>query len=106
MFLSVLTLHILGFEFASCLHQCTRKYCEESYEEFDYNHLDIYHYANLKFYPGRDLSIVCVKFYQKFLEIQKAFEINLRVRHCLQSGFLHYTYYDFDEKPILLLLQL
>ena len=55
-FLSVLDFHMLGFRFASCLHQCTRKYCEESFEEFDYNQLDIYHYANLKFYPGRNLS--------------------------------------------------
>ena len=44
-----------------------------------------------------------MKFYQKILEIQKALEINLRVCHCLQSNFFRYTYYDFDEKPILLL---
>ena len=34
---------------------CKRKYFEENYEEFDYNHLNIYHYANMKFYPGRNL---------------------------------------------------
>ena len=54
-FLYVFDFHILGFEFASCLRQCTRKYFEENYEEFDYNQLDIYHYANMKFYRGRNL---------------------------------------------------
>jgi len=72
MFSSILNFHILGFEFASCLRQCTRKYFEENYEEFDYNHLDFYHYANLAI-----LS-------RKILEIQKALEINVGVCHCLQ----------------------
>ena len=46
---------------------------------------------------------MCTMFYQKILEIQKALQINLGVCHCLQSGFLHCTYYDFDKKPLLLL---
>ena len=39
-----------------------------------------------------------MKFYQKILEIPKALEINLRDCHCLR-----YIYYDFKEKPNLLL---
>ena len=65
--------------------------------------LKIYHYANLKILSWKKSVLMCMEFYQKSSKIWKALEINLRVCHCLSSGFLRYTYYDFKEKPILLL---